>query len=108
MSAWLKNSVLIVIVIASGILIAAPAPSAAAETVIRDKWVFFGDSITAMSMDPGAGSFSERVTAQLPEVQPIQVNAGISGLTAAKGVKQLDRVLSRNRDARYVGISLGT
>lgn len=84
------------------------APQSHAQSVVRDEWIFFGDSITGMTMGSGAGSFSERVNALNPNVYPIQYNEGVSNLTTGRAIKSLQTAIRRHPSAKYVAISLGT
>ncbi|MBI2337970.1 SGNH/GDSL hydrolase family protein [Candidatus Daviesbacteria bacterium] len=83
-------------------------PSPTPQGLVNDVWVFFGDSITAMTMEPGIGSFADLIHTQNTNINITQVNEGRSGRDAYSGLQEIDAALSRTPGAEYVAITLGS
>ncbi len=75
---------------------------------VSDSWIFFGDSITAMSMNNCYGTgFATHVNEIDSRYFPVQENGGIGGITSTDGKENIDRWLSFS-PAKYVSIAYGT
>jgi lysophospholipase L1-like esterase len=81
-------------------------PRAAAAT--HQTWLFFGDSITMMTADPGPGSFGDRLQTLVPGLTITQYNEGIGGIVAGDSAPKFLDALARHPDATHVAIALGT
>jgi lysophospholipase L1-like esterase len=84
-----------------------------------DDWIFFGDSITAMSINEtrpvtcpipcpyGEGTIGQRIHAAKPEYFPLVEGAGVGGFNAHQGLTLLNKYLPTFA-GRFVGLSFGT
>ena len=88
--------------------VALPPTRAVAATAINDEWVFFGDSITSLTANPGPGSFEDLVHSQLPSVTITQINAGLGGRTTTTGVTDIGGIINAYPATHYLVIALGT
>jgi lysophospholipase L1-like esterase len=79
-----------------------------------DDWIFYGDSITQMSMhrDPltcarGGGIFSSLINAAAPGFAPVQENGGTGYTKSADGAKHIDDWL-KIFPGKFAAIAYGT
>ncbi|HDQ25483.1 MAG TPA: hypothetical protein ENN43_01895 [bacterium] len=85
-----------------------------ASTGGNDNWIFYGDSITQMSMHHrpfkcslGEGSFSMLINGKKPGYFPLQENGGTGYMTSADGAKNIEKWLEIF-PGRYVALGYGT
>lgn len=82
-----------------------------ASTILKDDWIFYGDSITAGAMGHitlnGIASFAQQIGTQDPNHYPAQEAGGIGYLTSADGVSHMNTWLALF-PGTYVGLSYGT
>ncbi len=82
-----------------------------ANTATADDWIFFGDSITALSMAQyttgGVKFFAQLINDKVPNAYPIQEAGGIGYLTSSDGAKYISSWLPLF-PGKYVALSYGT
>jgi lysophospholipase L1-like esterase len=84
-----------------------------------DDWIFFGDSITEMSINElrpatcpepcpwGEGTIAQRIHAAKPAYFPLVEGAGVGGFNARQGLALLEKHLAKF-PGRFVALSFGT
>lgn len=82
-----------------------------AQSALTDDWIFFGDSITELSMGHstanGVAAFAQLINKQSPDHYPVQEAGGIGYLTSADAAKYLPTWLALF-PGKYAGLSYGT
>lgn len=83
----------------------------AANAATADDWIFYGDSITALSMGHNTvgnvQSFAQLVQSKAPDQFPVQEDGGIGYLTSSNAATYINTWLSLF-PGKYVGLSYGT
>ncbi len=85
---------------------------------LDDDWIFFGDSITAMTINQleddckapcpfGQGTLGQRIHAERPAYFPLVQGAGIGGATTTDGVRMIAKFLPQF-PGRFVALAFGT
>ena len=82
-----------------------------ANAVAADDWIFYGDSITALSMGHNTvgnvQSFAQLIQSNAPDHFPVEEDGGIGYLTSSNAVSYINTWLSLF-PGKYVGLSYGT
>jgi hypothetical protein len=71
-----------------------------------DTWVFLGDSITAMSMNPPM--FSDLIAQAKPGYTPMMIGAAIGGTQTVYALDHIDAWIARYPDIRNFAVAYGT